>query len=137
MTLKATDGATNGKSLESFASVAIDVLDVQDQPPIFLNSPYSATVSENTEEGTSVMTIKAKDGDTGNPRQLLLSLEGDDLGYFRLETQDHNGEGVLVTSDTPLDRENKHVLQNGGIYTFFIKVNIHSTIHGINYSLMY
>lgn len=104
------------------------MLDVQDQPPVFLNSPYSATVSENTEEGTSIMTIRAKDGDTGSPRPLLLTLEGDDLGYFRLETEDHSGEAILVTSDTPLDRENKHVLQNGGIYTFFIRVKFKTLI---------
>lgn len=46
MTLKASDGASS--PLTAFASVAIDVLDVQDQPPVFLNSPYSATVAENT-----------------------------------------------------------------------------------------
>lgn len=68
------------------------------------------------------MTIKARDGDTGSPRQILLTLEEDHLGYFKLITRKHDGEGILVTSDNALDRENENVLQNGGIYTFSVKV---------------
>lgn len=71
------------------------------------------------------MTIKARDGDTGNPRPVLLTLEDDNLGYFKLVTEKNNGEGILVTSDIPLDRENKQILQNGGIYTFFVKVHFY------------
>lgn len=46
LTLKAMDSGSN--PMKAFASVAIDILDVQDQPPIFVNAPYSATVPENT-----------------------------------------------------------------------------------------
>lgn len=67
------------------------------------------------------MTVKAKDGDTGNPRPIRLSLEGDDLEFFKLVPGKTDGEAVLVTSDIPLDRENKQIMQNGGIYTFSIK----------------
>lgn len=45
--LKAEDGALENQ-LSAVAAVSIDVLDVQDQPPIFINAPYSATVPENT-----------------------------------------------------------------------------------------
>lgn len=37
------------KPLTAYASVAITIADVQDQPPVFLNGPYSANVPENTE----------------------------------------------------------------------------------------
>lgn len=45
LTLKAYDGGYSPKS--AFATVAIDVEDVQDQPPVFLGAPYSATIPEN------------------------------------------------------------------------------------------
>lgn len=77
------------------------------------------------------MSIKARDGDTGNPRQILLTLESDDLGYFKLVTKNHNGEGVLETSDVALDRENENILQNGGIYTFSVKARYAPTSSSI------
>ncbi len=47
--LRATDGASDpAKRLSSTARVAVQVTDVQDQPPVFLNAPYSATVPENS-----------------------------------------------------------------------------------------
>ena len=52
-------------SLESRANVLIDVQDVQDQSPLFLNAPYTATVPENVDPGTKIFDIMVKDGDTG------------------------------------------------------------------------
>jgi len=51
LTIKATDRAKNlNKRLTATANVVIDVEDVQDQRPIFINAPYSATTQENTPE---------------------------------------------------------------------------------------
>ncbi|XP_059614956.1 cadherin-23 [Phlebotomus argentipes] len=119
LTLKAKDGAFSNP-LTALASVAINVIDVQDQPPVFVNAPYSATIEENTPADTSVMTIKAMDGDTGNPREILLSLDQEKNHHFRLKSTG-DGEAVLMTTEVPLDREDPDVLQNGGIYTFNIK----------------
>lgn len=49
LTLMARDSAPTNP-LAAFATITIDVIDVQDQPPIFLNAPYSATIEENTPE---------------------------------------------------------------------------------------
>ncbi len=46
LVLKATDNS--GSGLSSSANVFIEVQDVQDQDPYFVNAPYSATVEENT-----------------------------------------------------------------------------------------
>lgn len=72
---------------------------------------------------TSIMEIVAKDGDTANLRPVLLTLEGDTEGYFRLLPDKPIGRAVLVASDVPIDRESDAVLQNGGVYNFFIKVS--------------
>jgi hypothetical protein len=49
LVLKASDVASESSArLTAVANVAIDVMDIQDQPPVFLNSPFSATVAEGT-----------------------------------------------------------------------------------------
>lgn len=66
------------------------------------------------------MSINATDGDTGNPRPITFSLVGEKLGCFRLD-ESTPGIADLITTEIPLDRENEDVLDNGGVYTFFIK----------------
>ncbi|XP_045446649.1 cadherin-23 [Melitaea cinxia] len=119
ISLEAEDSSE--KPLRASASVSVAVRDVQDQPPAFLNAPYSATVAENTPPETSIMDIIAKDGDTANPRPVLLTLEGDMLRYFRLRPERPIGRATLVTTDIPVDRESDVVVQNGGVYNFFVK----------------
>lgn len=122
LTLMARDGATI-HPLSAYATVSINVIDIQDQPPVFTNAPYSATISENTPENTSVLTIAASDGDTGSPRPIRLSIENEPKGHFRLEPVGRPGSGraILYTTSNPIDREDPDVLQNGGVYTFTIK----------------
>ena len=45
------------------ATVIIDVLDVNDNRPMFLQQSYNATISENVELGTTVLVVKAEDKD--------------------------------------------------------------------------
>lgn len=66
----------------------------------------------------------AKDGDTGDSRPILLTLEGDILGYFELVPKSKMGEAILITTSNSIDREHPIVLQNGGVYSFFVKVYI-------------
>lgn len=47
--LRATDGAVSNK-LSAEATVSIGVNDVQDQAPVFQNTPYSTNVAENSPE---------------------------------------------------------------------------------------
>lgn len=90
---------------------------------MFLNAPYSAALPENTPVSHTILTVRARDGDTGEPRALLLTLEDDDAGHFDLEVS-REGDvtvGKLVTTNVSLDREDPRILQNGGIYTFEVK----------------
>ena len=45
ITIKITDKSFNPHSISG--SITVQVLDVQDEPPIFFNAPYAATVPEN------------------------------------------------------------------------------------------
>lgn len=51
----------------------VKVADVQNTPPIFINS-LVGVVQENAEIGSLVMTVQAKDGDTGHPRNINYEL---------------------------------------------------------------
>ncbi|KAK3854952.1 hypothetical protein Pcinc_038614 [Petrolisthes cinctipes] len=114
-------------ALSATTTVTVEVQDVQDQPPVFLNAPFTATVREASAPGTKVVEVEARDGDLGEPRPLTLTLEGDDAGYFTLghTTVRDDDDGVLVTtvltSNVTLDRENPIILNNGGLYTFYIR----------------
>uniref|UniRef100_T1IAK5 Cadherin domain-containing protein n=1 Tax=Rhodnius prolixus TaxID=13249 RepID=T1IAK5_RHOPR len=114
LTIEASDLSPK-KPLSATANIAISIRDVQDQPPVFLNAPYSATLQENS--SPVMLQIKAKDGDLGEARPVVLSLEEDTLNYFKLV------KNTLVTSHVPIDRENPLILQNGGIYTFKVLIN--------------
>ena len=46
MAIRAQDRGLT-KSLSSTANIRIEINDIQDQPPQFLNAPYSRTVPEN------------------------------------------------------------------------------------------
>lgn len=120
LTLLAEDGAA-ANSLSSIATVSINVVDTQDQAPVFLNAPYSVTVQENLSEDSLIMIVYAQDGDTSNPRPILLTLEDEDKGYFKLEQISLNATAVLYTTNIPIDREDADILQNGGVYSFNIR----------------
>lgn len=120
LTLQAKDGSKTNP-LSSITTISINVVDKQDQTPIFLNAPYSVTVQENLPEDSFVLRVFAQDGDTGNPRPILLTLENEDKGYFKLEQISSNATAILYTTDISIDREDTDIFQNGGVYSFFIR----------------
>jgi len=111
--------------LSSTANVLIQVEDIQDQDPVFLNAPYSATVPEGSPEGSPIFEILVRDGDTGIPRPIDLTIEGDKLNFFELVQKQLSSDGVLsvtlATSSNIIDREHPDVLKEGGLYAFQIK----------------
>ena len=115
-----------GASLTSTTTVLVDVLDVQDQPPIFLNAPYRPVMQENSAAGQQLMKVLVRDGDTGQPRDLQLEIIDDPLGSFRVSSfkmNDDIGTATIVASDNPFDREDDLVVRRGGTYSFGLKVN--------------
>ena len=79
--------------------MVFNVQDVQNMPPVFEGS-LTGIVNEDDAVGTVIMKIKAKDGDTGNPRQLIYELIENPLNYFDIDT--NNGDLRIAKQ---LDRE--------------------------------
>ena len=87
----------------STANVTVTVLDVNDNRPVFGQSEYSATVTEDVVVGTTVtvLALTATDADSGTNGQLSHSItRGNDQGTFRLDS----ARGTLATATT-LDHE--------------------------------
>ncbi|KAF9823771.1 hypothetical protein SFRURICE_000014, partial [Spodoptera frugiperda] len=92
--LYATDG-----SLNSTAHVEIKVVDVQNSPPVF-SGALSGALAEDAPVGTLALTIKARDADRAQPRNVVLELVTNPLDFFLLD----RNTGELRTAK-PLDRE--------------------------------
>ncbi|GAB1301623.1 Protocadherin beta 7 [Apodemus speciosus] len=64
LTLTALDGGSPPRS--GTALVRILIVDVNDNAPEFVNSPYEVQVLESSPPGSPVLTVLAQDADTGN-----------------------------------------------------------------------
>ncbi|XP_044594516.1 fat-like cadherin-related tumor suppressor homolog isoform X4 [Cotesia glomerata] len=65
--------------LTALAEISLQVLDENDNPPKFESNRYSINLSENIEEGTSILKVIAHDLDLGNNGEVRYSF-GSDIG---------------------------------------------------------
>ncbi|NWV53503.1 PCDGB protein, partial [Daphoenositta chrysoptera] len=63
VTVRAADGGS--PALQSSAVLALRVLDVNDNAPVFAQERYSARLAENNAAGALVLTVRATDADRG------------------------------------------------------------------------
>ena len=77
LNISATDGGV--LPLASFVSVTINVLDVNDNSPIFTQQVYTAEVAERSSRGTPVITVTANDADFGRNGEITYTIESGNL----------------------------------------------------------
>uniref|UniRef100_A0A673AG28 Cadherin 24, type 2b n=1 Tax=Sphaeramia orbicularis TaxID=375764 RepID=A0A673AG28_9TELE len=98
----ATDRQTD-RALEPSSQFIIRVQDINDNPPVFEQGPYIATVPEMENIGTSIIQVTATDADDptyGNSAKLVYTLvQGQH--YFSVDPQ----TGILRTAVPDMDRE--------------------------------
>ncbi|XP_002037796.2 cadherin-related tumor suppressor [Drosophila sechellia] len=92
--------ALGGQPRTSRTKVRVTVLDKNDSPPQFLDTPFVYNVSEDLQIGHTISTLRAHDPDTLGSVTFLL-MDGHD-GKFLLKPS----TGKLILNDT-LDRETK------------------------------
>lgn len=118
LALKAVDRG----GLSSTTEVIINVIDVQDEPPKFLNAPFSLNVEENTPAGVPLLDIEVRDGDATKQRPIKLEIIDDSKRYFSLSRKS-NHIWTLLTSTNPIDREDPEILLSGSIYQIVLKAS--------------
>ncbi|NXF08455.1 PCD15 protein, partial [Smithornis capensis] len=91
--VEATDGAADPR--RSTLTLAIKVLDIDDNSPVFTNASYTVCVPENLPPGTVFLKIEAKDVDLGSDVNYRIRTE-EARQYFALDK--HTGELSLQKS---------------------------------------
>ncbi|CAO2612757.1 DCHS2, partial [Lemmus lemmus] len=87
--------------LSSTTVVAIEVMDVNDNPPTFSSRQYRAHVKESTPVGSHITVLSAEDRDVGSHAEISYDvISGNEKGHFYLEER----TGVLFLVK-PLDYE--------------------------------
>lgn len=88
--------------LSAVALVFVNILNINDNDPVFNQSIYKAEIVEHPPEGTWVTKVFADDGDLGELGKTSFTLNGEHSDKFRID----NEGNVLVALGSELDREN-------------------------------
>lgn len=100
LVVQATDGGI--PALSSTVTVYCNVVDLNDNAPIFEAGPHAVDIVENTTIGTPILSVTAQDLDSGdNGRVIYAVAGGDENGDFGVAPN-----GTLFTRKL-LDREQK------------------------------
>ena len=98
--------------LSSFQLLTVNVVDVNDNPPLFDNRSFSGRVAENMSPGTSVVLVRAVDLDSGSNGAMTYSISsGAEQETFLIDSSTG-----LITTNVSLDREQKE------FYSFTVTV---------------
>ncbi|XP_054840721.1 protocadherin gamma-B5-like [Eublepharis macularius] len=97
LTLLAVDGGKPAKT--GTAKILINVIDANDNPPVFAQKVYKVMLKENTPKGSSVIQVKATDKDEGSYGQIsyrFSSIDNRARQKFHLDPQ----EGTITVMET-------------------------------------
>ncbi|XP_063318724.1 cadherin-7-like isoform X2 [Pelmatolapia mariae] len=107
LVIQAKDMIGQMGGLSGTTTVTVMLTDVNDNPPRFPHKSYQFSVPESTLVSAMVAKIKALDADAGpNAEMDYRILDGDGLGTFRMLTDPHTQEGLVILIKT-LDFETK------------------------------
>uniref|UniRef100_A0A2K5XDI8 Protocadherin Fat 4 n=1 Tax=Mandrillus leucophaeus TaxID=9568 RepID=A0A2K5XDI8_MANLE len=100
MTISAIDGGWVSRT--GYCSVTVNVIDVNDNSPVFLSDDYFPTVLENAPSGTTVIHLNATDADSGTNAVIAYTVQSSDSDLFVIDPN----TGVITTQGF-LDFETK------------------------------
>ncbi|NXR34226.1 PCD23 protein, partial [Zosterops hypoxanthus] len=89
-------------SRSSTAQLHLTVLDENDHSPLFAKTQYHISVTEDLEEGSTILDLSASDEDAGLNGEVMYSLIDDTYGAFAIDSV----TGSIITTKA-LDRETK------------------------------
>ncbi|KAG7518026.1 protocadherin gamma-A2-like [Solea senegalensis] len=97
LVLTAVDGGE--PQMSGTMLIVITVLDANDNAPVFTQSTYKATVTENSPKGTVVATVTATDADQGSNGKITYSIINTLENIRKMfEVNQEKGEIILMTN---------------------------------------
>ena len=106
LTVMVSDRGNPPRSAPRPALVYINVLDANDNPPIFVPAEYNKRVSESVKPGDTVLLVTAVDKDTGTNAKFKFSItDGDNANMFAIRSNTNNGSIGEIYTFLQLDRE--------------------------------
>ena len=110
--------------------VTIRVININDEPPIFVSREYNVTIVENSGRGVSVVQVEAMDADSNSVEYNIVS--GDPLNYFSVV-----GSSGLVTTEQSLNREEKdfymiEISATDGMFSSHPNARVNVTVEDVN-----
>uniref|UniRef100_A0A671XIT7 Cadherin-23 n=1 Tax=Sparus aurata TaxID=8175 RepID=A0A671XIT7_SPAAU len=110
LVVEAIDNGPAGSRRTGTATVFVEVQDVNDNRPIFLQNSYETSILESVPRGTSILQVQTTDADQGeNGRVLYRILTGNSNNLFSIDRQ----TGLVTRGLRALDREtsSSHMLE--------------------------
>nr|XP_029134873.1 protocadherin gamma-A10-like [Labrus bergylta] len=107
--LIAVDGGTPHRS--GTVNIDITVLDANDNPPVFNQTVYRATVLENSKSGSHVITVNATDADSGSNGEVsyaFSNLKGNLADKFKI---DKTTGTITVSGQIDFEKDKKHEIR--------------------------
>ena len=98
--------ATDGGGKLAYCLLNITVLDVNDNPPVFLTSDYEVRIPQDHSPGIFIVQPLAEDADSGVNRVIEYSLSGPDSSAFIIDST----SGVITTVSQLSDSEQPYSL---------------------------
>ncbi|XP_047209478.1 protocadherin alpha-8-like [Girardinichthys multiradiatus] len=109
--IKITARDLGSPSLSSTKLIQVDVLDVNDNNPLFTESPYTFYVLENNKAGMSIFSVTATDADAGENAAVLYLLDRKSTGSSITSFLNINEANGTISALKSLDFETLKTFQ--------------------------
>lgn len=107
LSVSAHDNGMASLSTESPATVVIQIIDENDNSPVFNQTLYSSTIFENATIGSNVLKVFATDRDSSENKLISYKISNDEMRtYFKLDEL-----SGLLTTRTTLDFEQQQTFE--------------------------
>ena len=99
--------ATDGGNLQGTCSLLVKILDINDNPPIFVTPSYEQSVEKSLPPGAVAALVEATDRDSqkNGEVQYFFTSDGNPGGYFKLDEPSFTGQIKLNKSLQQLDTD--------------------------------
>lgn len=109
-TLNVSASDKGDPSLTGYCTVFINVLDSNDNAPVFDQSQYYSSVTENLPVGASILTVSATDKDVGDNGRVYYKISNDQSTQFRIDV--NTGAISAIKSDLNCPVRNCKTVRN-------------------------